>query len=74
MTTLILIDTDRDDQVLATVTPDGDGISVTGIAAAEARQIVHNRAELMEISDAAALPRLADYGWTNGRWALVRKE
>lgn len=73
MTELTLINLDKDDKVVATVTADGDKIVVTGPSADIARSIVENRARLLQEKPGRILDKLADYGWSNGHLALVRK-
>jgi hypothetical protein len=73
MTTLILVDVDHDNQVLATIVADGDDVRVTGPRADVAKAIVHNRAVVMGVPDGKSLQRLAEYGWTNGHLALKEK-
>lgn len=73
MTDLVLVNIDDDDRVLATVVADGDKIKVTGPQAEAARIIVENRADIMDLPPGKALDRLAEYGWTNGTWALRGK-
>lgn len=74
MTELELVDIDNGDKVIATIVPEGDQIKVTGPAAQDAKQIVHVRADLMDMTDAEALDPLAEYGWTNGHWMLREKK
>lgn len=73
MTELKLIDIDNNDKVVAVVAADGDKIAVTGPSADVARSIVENRARLLDEKPGAILDKLADYGWSNGHLALVRK-
>ncbi len=73
MTDLVLVNLDND-KVVATVTPKGKQIEVTGPSADTARRIVEVRADLMGKGPGEILDDLADYGWSNGHLVLRAKE
>lgn len=74
MTELNLIDLDNGNKVIATAKPRGSAITVTGDAADTLRQIVTVRADLMGMKPGEALPKIGEYGWSNGHLALEVKK